>query len=1267
MGPGHGGQEAWDLGYRGDGVRVAVLDTGVDFAHADISGTWAVLPEGHAYAGWPQAYDPYSTYYFTLDHTPGSDTDFAGLAFSGLVRLSQTSAVISQTVGSEGKWTACLQPLVWSDPDADERTLGPQDCDTRVPASRSGQVRYGHHPDQILAGLSAAEDQPAEFAGVLLVDAHTAGVYDTVYVDVDGDHDFTDEKPVTKADPLSARDTDGDGIADLSGGLLYYIADGQLPVPAAWLWGLEDEVPEAYSYVGLLVDQGEHGTLCASDIVSQGVLGMPPGVDLAFRDRPDGIGALNPALAPGARVVAVGDVYGPDLLFETAWRYAVLGTDPDSPDDDIQVVSNSYGWSGVDNEGWDLATRYMDYYVRRFSPSTTFLVATGNGAPGYGTLNSPLPVTGIAVGASTQEGHTGTDSITDTAQITFGDVTAFSDRGPASDTRVGVDVVANGAGGVGAVPVNMVYDPDAEGGGANALVTWAGTSRSAPVASAALALVYQAYQDQHGAWPDWRAARSLLMGGARFNGQDAFTAGAGTVDAGDAVRLAAKRGGLRAEPPSWTAGSWRGQIYPGFAKVMLPGQSETQAITVTNASTVPVTADVSVQALRRLAYFEGSLTTDLGAESPYNPNVPDYLVPIDDNRVPNGTHLMVVRFAYPLSELDPEGNLVVANDFRPGVIRHTDVDGDGRLWDDVDGNGVVNHEDLDDEVTGLDGLPAVDWSRTELDRWEYARFDRSSADSNTAAISVHHPVERWGDGLYLALWHRRGPDQVVPVRATHIQYRVEFYSYSRQPWFTVSRDRLDVPANGQAQLFVTLLLPRETRPGAYQAALFLDYVRPAGDVPIAVGGGFELEDRRLVVPIGAHVAARYGWQGSLSLGNSAANDWEVPYNNGAVRGLTDWGWDRESGDWRLFFLESLQLPAPGTWWLVKTGWSDPSRQQTDLDTRLWGPAADPFTDPADPAGGDKADPAWYGPYSLAKVGESDDHWQGAGRWRFHTATGTNEDWVAGPATGWTAADGSGDGGLTALMLQNVLYSGAQLEVPFTVEVSSFRLTPAPLSVRADVCRWVWLTSEVDLTGFSIEAVGLSGPPEVLAGLPVSQDDPNDVETSSLRHAVTLDSQAARFAVTLSGPPAADLDLYVLRDGDGDGTVTYPDDVVGSSLNGGSDEAVTLPGVQPPGELEIWVHGYQVPGGQTTADLTVDIVRGTNVAVQGAPEALAAGETAAFKLCPHDVEGLPDGARGVLLLGPGVAPQAVRVPFTWDGRPAARLILPWLGRSARRDR
>ncbi|MFN2252275.1 MAG: S8 family serine peptidase, partial [Anaerolineae bacterium] len=697
VGKGHEAQEAWSMGYRGAGVKVGVLDFAVDFSHADLQGTWAVLPEGHTYAGWPQVFDPYSTYLRIVDaDLPEGESPSTRLGESGVIELYQTSEVASVEIEGTTAYTMCAQPLVVpADATDDEptRLLDPT-CDFVVPGtSLSGEVRYGHHPDPVLManGADAEHGIVGEYAGVLLVDEAEAGLYDTVYVDIDGDRDFSDEKPTTKTDPLALRDIDEDGIADLTGGLLYWISDGEQPFPASWVWGLEEDIPPAGRFIGFLRAEGDHGTLCASNIVSQGRLGVPDDQRLEFRDLPDDGRpvSVDLGIAPEAELVSIGSVYhGPStVIFRSSWRYSVFGHDVDGPEDDIQITSNSYAFSDADNDGWDADSRFLDYYIRTFAPDQSFLTGTGNGGPGYGTNLPPIPSVGMGIAASTQMGSTGAESITDTTQITFGDITPFSNRGPGADGRHGPSVAANGNSGAGAVPINFAPD------GAHANGTWGGTSRSGPVAAGSMALVYESYKERTGDWPTWAEARSILMAGARYAGYDVFTEGAGVVDVGDSVRLAAGVHGVQAMPSEWTPGYYRATAYPAFAKLMAPGAQDTTAITLTNPSGEPITVTLSTGTLRRIGSVEDTIITNRLEQSEPSP-IPDYVKPLDREQIPVGTELMVARARYPLREFDVDGDYVSDNVVGMGILQHTDINGDGELWYDANGNGVVNHRAL---------------------------------------------------------------------------------------------------------------------------------------------------------------------------------------------------------------------------------------------------------------------------------------------------------------------------------------------------------------------------------------------------------------------------------------------------------------------------------------------------------------------------------------------------------------------------------------------
>lgn len=1285
IGPGHAASEAWGMGYDGEGVRVAVLDTSVDFGHPDLQGTAARLPASHPYAGWPQLYDPYALYLHVLDlaavaEDPDADQN-SKLAIGGLIQTYQQSDVVEKEIDGTMYKTACFQGLSRQlvGNALGPRILLPEDCNFKVPESKSGKVRFGHHPDGYLFGLGArpADQVPGEFAGVLLVDADEAGVYDTVYVDINANHDFTDEKPVTKESPESWRDIDADGVADLSAGALYFIADGIRAVPGAYLW--EDEettlgVQPAASMVAFHYDVGQHGTLCASNVVSQGRLGVPPGTTLSYRDSNPALNAdgapeaINPGMAPKAGMVAIGSVYsGPALVMQSAWRYGVFGDDPENPDDDPQITSNSYGYSGTDNDYWDPDSRYIDYYVRQFNPNVSFLFSTGNGGPGYGTLAPPSATVGMGIAASTQLSSTGWDSAYETSQITFGDLITWSNRGPGANGTNGVNVAADGAYAAGGQPINMVTTnanlPEGRRNGLNANSTWGGTSRSSPVAAGLLALEYQAFREANGRWPRYDEARAIFQAGARYAGYDTLTMGSGIADAGNAARIAAGKGGIYALPSEWAAGSYEGERHDAFAQLVSPGQTVSTTITLHNPSDKPVTATVQGQTLRRV----GSETMqwkseDVAKESAYRTHLtaPNYLLPIDKTKIPAGTDLMVVRRLTPLRQVDLDGNLTVDNSWTTLIYQHTDWNDNQKLWNDANGDGVVNFAyKSPDEYQGLDFIAQLDFAQSEIEEGEYQRFNYSNSTSSVQTLTVHHPLQRWGSGMYIGLVHICTPvgnpncnGRPAALPQTDFQFRLDFYQYSDWDWLALAGKSVSVAAGGEASLDLKLTVPEQTPYGLYQGAVFLDYDRPEGDEPVTPGGGYELENYRMTIPVVASVAASYDWQGAVSLGGAGAADPDSPYDNGTVGGHFIWTWRAESGDWRYYFVDA-EAPPRGTYWITKTTWEDANEQQADIDTLLYGLTKDRYSDPNHPdnGGDDWSDPLWYGPGTMALVTKSRNRNLGGGRWAFDTSSGGNEDWLAAPARG----------GLHEVLLHNVLFSGAGFSMPFETSISSLQVIPEMVMLYGDGCADVSFRSQIALPGFSAGSYGLSEP-LAEAGVEIQQDDANSPASASYKKELDIPSETARFRVAVDGQDGDDLDLFVLYDANQDGELVYPAEVVGQSTSPTADEVVALGGFQPAGKYGIWVQGWSVPAGTSTFDIEIDIVYGENLKLSNAPDEAVPGQLHSMQVCadPESVSDMAGPLYGIVTFGPAGAPALVQVPVTWlkERPPVPNIYLPY---------
>ncbi len=243
--------DVWkDLGYEGEGVNVAVVDTGEDFGNPSLNNSWAIETNlASPYYGWPIMFHPASMEGLMGNGwwTAGSDLDRLPLPFwlaandgdswySNMDYRANDTNVDGYLTYQHGVPSPEPPYLPQYTPRANPQQYGNYraNWNSRINRnyyvgcagrpgpcvlSQSGIYRLGVNRDDTLTGLWG------EKVGMLLVDSKVPYRYDTVYVDLNDDYNFTNDKPVTRDSPLAVADINGDGVQDISGGILYFIAN----------------------------------------------------------------------------------------------------------------------------------------------------------------------------------------------------------------------------------------------------------------------------------------------------------------------------------------------------------------------------------------------------------------------------------------------------------------------------------------------------------------------------------------------------------------------------------------------------------------------------------------------------------------------------------------------------------------------------------------------------------------------------------------------------------------------------------------------------------------------------------------------------------------------------------------------------------------------------------------------------------------------------------------------------------------------------------
>ena len=1099
----HGANDAWERGYAGEGMVVAIADTGVDFAHPDLNGTQARVTDSKSpYEGWPLMFDHNSMYYWL---------------------------VYGDAYPARGTWYADTSVI-----DYDNNTDGLLDDSgyniTGVNASLSGAYHLGEHPDWRLID-KAGGDVP-----ILVVDDRISGLYETVYPDINRDGQFSNDIPMRPGEETAGLDTDGDGLWDISGGLVYWVADGTNGVPYTDTYaarhGYANRIPGAGNLTLFMIESGSHGTLCASAVAAQGV--VSDGKVLG--------------MAPNATISSIGNHYSGGHALD-GWRFIAEGYDgvTITQGDQPHIGSFSFGYSSIDEAGADGYSLYLDWLTRVYNDNASYSVAIGNGGHGFGTAKVPGAAHGIfSVGAFSSR-----------SSDSWGQNAPWSNRGPNVVGRMDPDIVSVGWSATGDVPLNQRSNANSAWG------TWGGTSLATPIAAGLMALVAQAWQTNLGYHPGSQEFRDFVMSTSDDRGYEPFVQGGGWFNASRATAtLDGANGTWWASPAQWNSGTFQGSHRDANINLMRPGESQDVDLEFANygdtdvllrfTPTVFAPLEHTVQVWESLG--NGSEEGLNDSWDGHQGSRPDLLIPLHitngtTNRLPIDTLQLRARATIEYSAFDENQDRSSEERVFLQIYRWSDDDGDGIYVEDFDNDSMV---DSDDWTESSELEEVTYW-------WE---------NGPNAEVRVGLPFEDARDGLFLGVWNYNGHQSDDPVR---IEIDWTAFGSTDDDWITLPITTV-VPANGSASTQLTVSVPADAESGLHQHGVLIE------SFELDQGGNLTstIPHRNWTLPVVTNVP----WSGPFSL-DARPLDGNVSnqtlYDEEWISGATRWDWRAESGDWRFLSVEWPEEWDTGGTAILDVDWED--NPYTDIDV-LWLSEM--------PHGYAEDDPDAYGDSTFFIESRSTNNHAGSGSHNWGTFTGTSREMFAVPA----------EQGVHQMVLHTALHGVSTNDNPLNISVgyiaaeeSGFERVVTDWAEGSGVDA-VHVVSTVPLNVDSVSAYGWSQPAH-FDNETAFQDVSGDKMTASWWHNMTVQN-STELNIKMNAHEDSDLDLFLFRDSNGDGTFSSGEEIA-RSWSGSSAETIRI--VDPEdGNYSVAVHGYSVPSGTVQFWIDIEVVGGDELVI-----------------------------------------------------------------------
>jgi len=925
----------------GKGIRIAIVDTGVDFSNPDMQ--HAVARDDH---NIPIMLDADGQGIILTNATFAANIDQYGtiknFTKSKISELNTTSSVyvkprndgVYLNIAQNGNGLNLLvynsfYPMLGSSPLLngtinDDMKIGKNKHDYII--SQSGVYRLG----VMYQGLPTQ----LQVIPVLVVDSDKPGFYDVIIADMstswmdfikgtndnespEYDFDFTDEvqRKIGDGNEFLIYDYDDDGIFDYSAGTLgaqvldiYGVFQNEAEIDndmGAINGTLLPPMDPKGEFFGVMTDPFAHGTGSAGTIVSKGIQEY----DIYNNTKKFSIKGV----APDAKIIPVKALWFGDIVYSWLWSAGFDNEDVEWKFSGIpraDIISNSWGVSNFPvlkyAPGQDLLSLIMTALSVPSSisddyPGVLMVTSAGNSGHGYGTLGLPgASPTAISVGATTNNIFVGYGPFKDEPR--FGNTTShadhvvdFSSRGPSIIGDPKPDLMSVGA--YSFTPSSVTkYSEDSKN---ESFGMFGGTSMSAPIVSGSAALVMQSLNEKLESFEP-HDVKNILMSSAVDLHNDVFTQGAGIVDTLNAVRIVNGHGGTFIVHNSETSSNIESILKNSFNNV--------------NSTALGIEKfHIPLKDVPQTSWFGGRLvpgetsSTTFTIENPTNKTIDIKITPqklkLIDKLTLDGITDPHLQDSIMNKSKTYRPNYIPLSDFKSQIFTKQYSTDTNSLADDasllilnanfpfdtfMNQTNPIYADDL-----RISSLYLYDWNdkndNDEVSSDELSLVNRGGSWGTVQELRVTEPNNKFEDtpvvGVYPVPTRYSYWIGDIQQNATSMNYTLTASYFKKDLWkdISIEQNKISVPPLSNAKVVSTISTNPDQETGIYDGFLT-----------------FEGEQHQLNVPVSYAVTRIVEKDIPIVIGGEQNS---VTYGNGYVKGAFDMTNRFMAGDWREYFLD----------------------------------------------------------------------------------------------------------------------------------------------------------------------------------------------------------------------------------------------------------------------------------------------------------------------------------------------------------------------------